>query len=135
VKIGRLFSFDGRVGREEWWLTFGGAVVIISAIDWLLLPVGGPPDSSDRSGQLARYVQGVGLILSVFTVLLLAGIALGVTAKRWHDRDQSGLWTLLALVPFIGWAWVASWVAVLPGTAEPNRYGFPDDGSVAGDSA
>ena len=50
---------------------------------------------------------------------------LAVYAKRWHDRDKSGWWTLIGLVPFIGAIWLLVECGILEGTRGPNSYG-PD---------
>jgi uncharacterized membrane protein YhaH (DUF805 family) len=50
-------------------------------------------------------------------------MSLAVFAKRWHDRDKSGWWSLILLVPFIGSIWALVECGCLPGTEGPNRYG------------
>jgi uncharacterized membrane protein YhaH (DUF805 family) len=42
--------------------------------------------------------------------------------KRFHDRDKSGWWVLIAFVPIIGWIWYLIECGFLPGTDGPNRY-------------
>ncbi len=32
-------------------------------------------------------------------------VAFAIQAKRWHDRNKSGWWSLIILVPMIGWVW------------------------------
>lgn len=51
--------------------------------------------------------------------------ALAVAIKRWHDRDRSGWWVLVLLVPVVGWVWMLVVNGFLPGTPGPNRYGPP----------
>ena len=60
-------------------------------------------------------------------IISLASIyfAFAVYAKRWHDRDKSGWWTLIILVPFIGGIWLLVECGILEGTKGANRYG-PD---------
>lgn len=45
--------------------------------------------------------------------------------KRYHDRDKSGAWVLIQLVPFVGPFWYVIEAGCLRGTVGPNRYG-PD---------
>jgi len=104
-----LFTFEGRIGRKAYWF----AVVVLfaaglaaSLVDKLLFA---DPDSV--------------LSLVVALVSFVASIAVGV--KRWHDRDKSGWWVLIILVPLIGWIWTIVENGFLPGTPGPNRYG-PD---------
>ncbi len=57
--------------------------------------------------------------------LVLLWPALAVSIKRWHDRDESGWWVLVALVPVIGWLYMLFVNGFLRGTDGPNRYGPP----------
>jgi uncharacterized membrane protein YhaH (DUF805 family) len=55
--------------------------------------------------------------------LLLLWPAVAVSVKRWHDRNRSGWWILINLLPIIGWAWALIENGLLRGTAGPNRFG------------
>ena len=57
----------------------------------------------------------------VFLALLWPSLALQV--KRWHDRDKSGWFVLVNLIPFIGWLWTLIECGFLDGTQGPNRFG------------
>ncbi|TGR16409.1 DUF805 domain-containing protein, partial [Mesorhizobium sp. M8A.F.Ca.ET.197.01.1.1] len=46
-------------------------------------------------------------------------------AKRWHDRNKSGWWTLIGLIPIIGGIWLLIELGILEGTRGANQYG-PD---------
>jgi uncharacterized membrane protein YhaH (DUF805 family) len=46
-------------------------------------------------------------------------------AKRCHDRDRSGWFQLISLIPLIGSIWLLVEVGFLRGTPGPNRFG-PD---------
>ena len=63
----------------------------------------------------------VGLLVSLASIYF----ALAVYAKRWHDRDKSGWWSLIAIVPFIGFVWILVELGMLEGTRGANQYG-PD---------
>jgi uncharacterized membrane protein YhaH (DUF805 family) len=58
------------------------------------------------------------------TVILL-WISLAITVKRFHDRDKSGWWALINLLPVIGQIWILIECGFLKGTEEDNRYGEP----------
>jgi uncharacterized membrane protein YhaH (DUF805 family) len=111
--LSTLFSFDGRIGRFDYWvISIGLGVVslILAAIQ----------ENSNN-----------GLILVVLVVWYLASIviSLATSAKRWHDRDKSGWWILINLIPIIGWLWAFIECGFLPGDDGPNRFGWPDSGS------
>jgi uncharacterized membrane protein YhaH (DUF805 family) len=60
-------------------------------------------------------------------VLLIAliWISLALQVKRWHDRDKSGWWGLIQLVPAIGPIWFLIECGFRKGTTGANQYG-PD---------
>jgi uncharacterized membrane protein YhaH (DUF805 family) len=102
-----LLDPRGRIGRRDWWL-------------WgLLLPLG--------LGLLLQALLGIARVRSetaehlVNVVLLWPTLA--VSIKRWHDRDKSGWWVLVVLVPFVGWLAAIVVNGFLPGTPGPNRFG------------
>ena len=61
----------------------------------------------------------------VFFFALIAWPIVAVSVKRLHDRNKSGWWMLVALVPYIGWIWYVVDVALLDGTHGSNDFG-PD---------
>jgi uncharacterized membrane protein YhaH (DUF805 family) len=107
-----LFSFTGRVGRQDWWV-FGvlvlgvGGGIVAGVID-AMLGYGTP-----------EKPIGPGIIVNL--LLIWPSIALAV--KRWHDRDKSGWWVLINLIPILGWIWALVENGFLKGTAGPNRFG------------
>jgi hypothetical protein len=48
-----------------------------------------------------------------------------VYIKRFHDRDKSGWWVLIWLIPIIGAIWLLIELGFLKGTPGPNRFGSP----------
>jgi len=105
--IAFLFSFEGRISRSDYWLRFVtpftiifvAAVVAVDPLDFhkVMLP------------------------------LTLAGLCLWVApaVKRCHDRDRSGWFLLIFLVPWVGQLWLLIELGFLRGTVGPNRFG-PD---------
>ncbi len=108
-----LTSFDGRINRAKFWAAVGvmiAASIVAAIIDGLL--------------GLSIGQSGLG-ILGAIVSLVSIYIGAAVYAKRWHDRDKSGWWTLIVLVPFIGGIWLLVECGFLQGTPGPNKYG-PD---------
>ena len=99
-------SADGRIKRQQWWI--GVAILFVIGI-------------------LVRILFGdTGLISFILSILMmLAGIMLHI--KRCHDRDKSGWWCLLLLIPIVGIVWAIIDLGILEGTKGPNRYG-PEPG-------
>ena len=102
-----LFSFEGRVGRQTFWLTSLAVMAVVVVLEFLARGARGSP---------------IALLFLVFMVpLIWVSLALGV--KRWHDRDKSGWWILINLVPFIGGLWALVENGFLKGTSGQNRFG------------
>jgi uncharacterized membrane protein YhaH (DUF805 family) len=105
-----FLSLDGRIGRQSFWigvLVMWGISIVAMVID----------------GAIGTQFEGGFGILGI--VVLLASIypAIMLYAKRWHDRNKSGWWTLIGLVPLVGWIWLLVELGFLRGTAGNNDYG------------
>ena len=110
-----LFSLQGRISRRQYWLNFLLPVFALSVVIALVSESFG----GTRSGQ----TQVDWLVILWSLAVIWPGIATQV--KRWHDRDKSGWWYLIAFVPIIGSLWAFIETGFLPGTEGDNRYG-PD---------
>ena len=105
------FSTDGRVNRARFWL--GNLPFMVLLVLGLLL------DAADvAKGSLTPF----GFYAFAGLIYLLPGLALSV--KRCHDRDHSGWFILLNLIPILS-LWYAVEIGFLPGAQGPNRFG-PD---------
>ncbi len=64
------------------------------------------------------------LALVVVAVLLLTTwSSLAISTKRWHDRNKSGWWFFINLIPLIGPLWAIIETGFLRGTYGENYYG------------
>jgi uncharacterized membrane protein YhaH (DUF805 family) len=97
-----LFSFEGRISRESYWLFFGACLVLSIALQ---VAVGAPNESE-----------------AMIFWLILLWPALAVIVKRYHDCDRSSGWVLVHfLIPPLG----IYQCGFLRGTPGINRFG-PD---------
>jgi uncharacterized membrane protein YhaH (DUF805 family) len=134
---GWLFkSFEGRINRAKFW----AGVLILWIVSVLALGITGTFQIQYLTGQAFPIVSTVSWVAVGILWLGFAYISLAIYAKRWHDRDKSGWWSLLSLVPFVSWfatgsmllpgllafvvtTWIMIECGCLPGTEGPNRYG------------
>jgi uncharacterized membrane protein YhaH (DUF805 family) len=107
-------SAQGRVNRKQFWLWLVLPCTAISVVLILLDLALGTYNAKD----------GVGLLSGIFSLVVIVPAIL-VYIKRWHDRDKSGWWMLILLVPLVGAIWFLIEVGFLPGTPGPNRFGPP----------
>lgn len=100
------FSFDGRIGRLEYFLSY----VLVTVYAYLadLFPEGTDELSADMWALLLMWLL---LLIPMLWMLLAQG------AKRCHDIGVSGWFQLIPL--FYLWLFVAK------GDAESNKYGQP----------
>jgi uncharacterized membrane protein YhaH (DUF805 family) len=104
-------SVEGRINRAKFWI--GVLVLIAIAIVAFII---------DMVAGTQEALGGIGLFSALATLVsIYFGICL--YAKRWHDRDKSGWWTLITLVPVIGSIWILIELGMLEGTRGANRYG------------
>lgn len=105
-----LFSTQGRVPRSVYWiyhLSYLGIYIISIVLDSLFEPY--------NSSQSLGCFGFITLIFGVITNL-------AILIKRCHDRNRSGWFLLLSIIPFFNiWVWVE--LAFLGGTQGPNDYG------------
>ena len=129
-----LFGFHGRVRRLHLWLYLIVVALIQGGLWWQFGHIIGIPhhhdltmnsDVSMMSDHMGRFhVITHNPFVGLFG-LVLTWTHLAVFVKRWHDRDKSGWWVLINLIPVIGWFWTLIECGFLDGTVGPNKYG-PD---------
>jgi len=111
-----FFSFTGRIGRAQYWLS---QILLLVILFGLMLIMGvvlaaaglGKPDDSPGGNAI-----GIAIVLVYFWMLL------ATHCKRWHDLGCSGWWQLVALIPFGGF-YELIMCGFIRGDIGPNRYG------------
>jgi uncharacterized membrane protein YhaH (DUF805 family) len=108
------FSGQGRVSRKQWWLYLVLPALVVSII----------LSAIDANTGRVDPESGIGLFSGIWAlVILIPSILFHI--KRFHDRDKSGWWVLIGLIPIIGAIWLLIELGFLAGTPGPNRYGPP----------
>ena len=107
-----MFSFSGRIKRGTFWKAILSTWLLM--LVWLIF-LGITLGSGDQDG----------VIPVLFFPLLAVAVwcSYAIYAKRWHDRDKSGWWSLILFIPLIGWPWMLIELGFLTGTNGRNRYG------------
>jgi uncharacterized membrane protein YhaH (DUF805 family) len=114
-----LFSAQGRIRRRDYWLWAICMGIAFAIIINILMAVLGVGRSMAETGTFPATFWIIYLIILIPATWI--GICLQI--KRWHDRDKSGWWVLIAFVPIIGGIWAFVECGCLDGTQGPNRYG------------
>ena len=133
----RYFDFSGRSRRMEYW-SFQLLGFLVAILFLALVFLGGTRtgtgnfDTGDGSFAAAgsgtsTYGPLAGIGGAIYGIWWLASFipSIAVTVRRLHDRDKSGLYLLLTLIPFIGliFAVIMLFNMFMSGTSGPNRFG------------
>ncbi|MCG6856861.1 MAG: DUF805 domain-containing protein [Salaquimonas sp.] len=108
-----FLSLEGRINRAKFWAGIG--VIFVGAIIATII---------DNVAGLTIGGQPYGVVYIIYVIAMIWP-AIMLYAKRWHDRDKSGWWTLIAFVPVIGGIWILIELGILAGKPGENRFG-PD---------
>jgi uncharacterized membrane protein YhaH (DUF805 family) len=109
-----LFSPQGRISRYQYWVQF---VVPYAVLTFVAMAI-------DLLTGMYDATTGVGLFSTLFSVLMIWPY-LAIHVKRCHDRDRSGWFLLIALIPIVGGIWLFIELGCLRGSIGGNRFG-PD---------
>ena len=106
-----IWSFKGRSSPSQWWIE--SLLLVVWVVAWVALAIQAP-------SAVPVGVVAIGLVVYW---------ELASDAKRWHDLNKSGWWTLVGLLPF-GGIYVLCQLGFQKGTEGPNDYGLPPGGPV-----
>jgi uncharacterized membrane protein YhaH (DUF805 family) len=110
-------SSQGRISRKVYW---------VASLPLMPLSILG-----DLLMRGESTVEAAFLALILLVVVLVPTVVLSI--KRCHDRDRSGWFLLLYLIPLIGSVWLLIDLGFLRGSQGPNRFG-PDPTSTRRDA-
>ena len=102
-----LFSFNGRISRQPYWLFTCAATILV--LTPAIFIFGFVSDAAHTFFDASAFV--------------LIWPAYAVQVKRWHDRDKSGWWVLVNLIPIVGFFVALVENGFLEGTPGENRFG------------
>jgi uncharacterized membrane protein YhaH (DUF805 family) len=118
IQVNLLFSLNGRIGRLYWWL--GELGILLLLVAGFIIVGESLGDSYYKAPASAQVVAVLALIICV---CLATWINICVTVKRYHDRNKSGWWFFVAMVPLVGAIWQLVECGFLAGTTGANDYG------------
>lgn len=120
-----LFSFEGRIGRAQYWLTvaaLGVFVVLVVALAAAgFVSRGAMTGEADPGAALAEAIVPLAMVTAP-AVLIATLIGASAAVRRYHDRGKSGWWWFVALIPVVGLFWQVVELGFLPGERGANRF-------------
>lgn len=124
MNLNTLTSFEGRIGRQTWWIGYIG-IAIYNAILAGIASYFGVYGVSDSNPATMEHPATPMTLVFVILALVSLWPSLALAIKRWHDRNKSGWWVLIGLVPVIGNLWMLIELGFLRGDDGANRFGPP----------
>jgi uncharacterized membrane protein YhaH (DUF805 family) len=126
-------SLEGRIPRKNFWLGLLILMVITWILEFALFAIFGvsmmsgmdPNATPEAAAAAASDMMGKMAIPLGILMLLILWPSICLYAKRWHDRNKSGWWSLIMFVPIIGGIWMLVELGFLRGTEGANKFG-PD---------
>ncbi len=106
-----LFSFKGRIGRKQYWLSYLGMIAVFFAIG---IVAGVMVFNEDQLN-----------IFFLFLCVPIFWISFATSAKGFHDQNKSGRWVLIGFIPIIGSIWLLIENGCLAGDIDANDFGAP----------
>ena len=110
--IDTFLNPNGRLSRARFWLAYISLAAVAAAVAW------GAMVLRERTGK-----TDVPWLTLVLFIVPLSWMNLCLMVKRWHDRNRSGLWLLINLIPGIGQLWTVIECGFIAGTPGDNTYG------------
>lgn len=116
------FKASGRINRKTFWLT-GIIGITLVQVSYVLV-IGGTTFGISRLAPINEQVLSIASLATMLPMMVFSFWAsLAVNIKRCHDRDHSGWFLLVALIPLIGPIWLFIELGLRVGTPGPNRFG------------
>ena len=103
------FSWQGRISRKTYWV-FSMPLALIAFLSGLLSP--------EENADFPWFIFIIILIILLYPSLV-------INIKRAHDRNRTGWFSLVLIVPIIS-LWPLIELGFLKGSDGPNKYGEPD---------
>jgi uncharacterized membrane protein YhaH (DUF805 family) len=98
------FDFRGRLSRGGFWFQ--------TILVWILFAVAN-----------TFFSHLLGNTLTLLFCLLAISALVSLSIRRLHDRNISGKWFLIILLPIVGAAWLFWQLAFRKGIVDKNRWG------------
>lgn len=113
-----MFSTKGRLNRRRYWLTSLLITVVMSAVIMAL----GISHSTVVVVDRLPLTQMVAAILILGFWFLMIYVSIAMLIKRAHDRNKSGHFIWLLLIPIV-FLWPVIELSFFKGTEGPNQFG------------
>ena len=111
------FTFSGRASRDHFWFLHVLPTAAMLATYYML--------GDDIARGESWFVGGLFTLLKFAMYGILIWICLAIQIKRYHDKNSTGWWVFINIIPGLGAVWAMIENGMMPGDASDNPYGPP----------
>lgn len=116
-----FLSLNGRIGRMQFWIGFVGLIILSIVLQFIMAGIGFSTEVDPETLELPSGFW----IAFLIPILVTLWPSICIYGKRYHDRNKSAWWMMIAFIPLIGVIWMIVELGFLKGTEGSNDYG-PD---------
>ncbi len=117
-----FLSLNGRIGRGKWWLATIILTIAIIILTFIIIAM--MSGSFESSLDPVTGMPPIGTLLLIYIPSLLSiWPSICISGRRYHDRNKSAWWLMIAFIPLIGAIWMIIELGFLRGTEGSNDFG------------
>lgn len=111
------FSFSGRTNRDHFWFL---NVLPVAAFLCTFFMLG-----DDIALGESAIIGGFFTVLELAVYAAVAWICLAIQIKRYHDKNSTGWWVFINIIPGLGFIWAMIESGMMAGDTSDNPFGPP----------
>ena len=117
-----FLSLNGRIGRGKWWLATIILTIVIIILTLIMTVI--LADTIAANLDPLTGIPSLGTLFLIYIPSLLSiWPSICISGKRYHDRNKSAWWLMIAFIPLIGAIWMLVELGFLKGTEGSNDFG------------
>jgi uncharacterized membrane protein YhaH (DUF805 family) len=114
-----LFSFQGRMRRSQWWAVRIVVTIIAFVVGGGALGIAGAFDKDANPDPLSALAA----LIVIPVAIAYLWIFVATAVKRLHDTGQTGWFTVLFFIPYLGGLIALVMLGIIDSTRGTNKYG------------
>lgn len=140
--VGDILGLYGRVSRVGWWLRTGLIAPLVLLIGLAPMFTSAGELSHLSASQQELFVEALSggdfvaverltsksFVTALYVLFAFWALAqwinIAATVRRFHDRNKTGLWTLISFIPLIGPLWLTIECGFLASEDADNRFEY-----------
>ena len=111
------FTFNGRANRSQFW--FLHAIPTAAMLTTLFMM------NEDINYVGSAPIKGLFILLHILVYAILIWVCLAIQIKRYHDKNATGWWVFINIIPGLGAIWAMIESGMMRGDDSANKFGAP----------